>query len=81
MIDFISIVLTQQKNIFCPVGYGKSPSCNGCNRVEFMKSVLDNIIGDSVKPVIVSPSMSGGWSLPFIKEYQGIFNEYRLTEV
>lgn len=46
-----------------------------------MKSVLDNIIGDSVKPVIVSPSMSGGWSLPFIKEYQGIFNEYRLTEV
>lgn len=52
-------------------GYGKSPSCNGCNHVEFMKSVLDNIIGDSAKPVIVSPSMSGGWSLPFIKEYQG----------
>ena len=78
----ISIVLIEPtKMTFFPVGYGKSPSCNGCNRVEFMKSVLDNVIGDSVKPVIVSPSMSGGWSLPFIKEYQGIFYEYLLIEV
>ena len=69
------------KIIFFRLGYGNSPSCNGCNRVEFMKSVLDNVIGDSVKPVIVSPSMSGGWSLPFIKEYQGIFYEYWLIEV
>ena len=69
------------KIMFFLVGYGKSPSCNGCNHVEFMKSVLDNIIGDSAKPVIVSPSMSGGWSLPFIKEYQGIFYEYRFIEV
>ncbi len=40
-----------------------------------MKKVLDDIIGESVKPVIVSPSMSGGWSLPFIKGHQGIIRD------
>ena len=40
-----------------------------------MKKVLDDIIGESVNPVIVSPSMSGGWSLPFIKGHQGIIRD------
>ena len=53
------------------LGYGNTPDCQGCNKQEFMKKVLDDVIGESVKPVIVSPSMSGGWSLPFIKKYQG----------
>ena len=53
------------------IGYGKTPDCNGCNKVDFITKVFDNILGASVRPVIVSPSMSGGWSLPFIKEHQG----------
>ena len=58
------------------IGYGNTPSCNGCNKVDFMVNVFDNILGASVRPVIVSPSMSGSWSLPFIKEHQGNILRY-----
>jgi len=57
-------------------GFGKTPDCNRCDRVDFMRSVLDNIIGNSIKPVIVSPSMSGGWSLPFIEKNQDLIRGF-----
>ena len=53
------------------IGYGNTPDCNGCNKADFIANIFDNILGASVRPVIVSPSMSGSWSLHFIKEHQG----------
>ena len=63
------------------IGYGNTPDCNGCNKALFLKLVFDNIVGfdrilgETTKAVIVSPSMSGSWSLPFIKKHQGILEE------
>ena len=62
-------------------GYGNTPDCNGCNKARFLKLVFDNIVGfdrilgEITKAVIVSPSMSGSWSLPFIQKHQGIMEE------
>ena len=70
-----TVYVSNQYDFIVILGFGKTPDCNRCDRVDFMKSVLDNIIGDSVKPVIVSPSMSGGWSLPFIEKHQGIVSK------
>lgn len=44
-------------------GYGKSQSINFPRR-EFLLELLDGIQCD--RPILVSPSMSGGYSLPFI---------------
>ena len=71
-----NVSVSNQYNFIFILGFGKTPDCNRCDRVDFMRSVLDNIIGNSIKPVIVSPSMSGGWSLPFIEKNQGIISKY-----
>ncbi|MBP0018691.1 MAG: alpha/beta hydrolase [Cyanobacteria bacterium SBLK] len=47
-------------------GYGNSQSINFPRR-EFLLELLQGIQCD--RPVLVSPSMSGGYSLPFIAEY------------
>ena len=69
------VYVSYQYDFIFILGFGKTPDCNRCDRVDFMKSVLNDIMGDSVKPVIVSPSMSGGWSLPFIEKHQGIVSK------
>lgn len=40
-------------------GHGKTPVCNGCNKVDFMENVFDNILGASVRHVIVSHQCLG----------------------
>lgn len=47
-------------------GYGNSPR-NNANRAVFMESLLSSLTPD-VKPVVVSPSMSGGFILPLLKK-------------
>ena len=67
-------------------GYGNTPDCNGCNKALFLKLVFDNIVGfdrilgETTKAVIVSPSMSGSWSLPFIQKHQGIIEDLHIRQ-
>ena len=44
-------------------GYGKSENITG-NRAQFLPKLLDKLNLD--QPVLISPSMSGGYSLPFV---------------
>ena len=68
------------------IGYGNTPDCNGCNKALFLKLVFDNIVGfdrilgETTKAVIVSPSMSGSWSLPFIQKHQGSMKELHIRQ-
>lgn len=48
-------------------GYGKTPSIVGLSPESFLLELINKLKLD--RPVIVSPSMSGGYSLPFIIKY------------
>ena len=50
-------------------GFGETPSYSG-DRGEFLDDVIKRLCGD-VKPVLVSPSMAGSFSLPLIERDQG----------
>jgi abhydrolase domain-containing protein 14 len=47
-------------------GFGKSPKVDVEDRGQFMADLIKS--GDLGKPVIVSPSMSGSFALPFLLE-------------
>ncbi len=50
-------------------GFGETPSYSG-DRGDFLDEIIGSLCGD-VKPVLVSPSMSGSFSLPLIEKNQG----------
>ncbi|XP_015914500.1 putative protein-lysine deacylase ABHD14B [Parasteatoda tepidariorum] len=47
--------------------YGKSPAIENLNRGEFLDSVIKTL--NLKNPVIISPSMSGSFSLPYLLEH------------
>lgn len=54
-------------------GYGKTEGCNTdqCrDKKEYLREVLSKVTG--VKPIIVSPSFSGTYSMPFMVKYQDL---------
>jgi len=53
-------------------GYGNSPR-NNADRAVFMESLLNTLTPD-VRPVVVSPSMSGGFILPLLKKSPGLLS-------
>jgi len=48
-------------------GYGKSGRWTGGDRGAFLGAVIDTLSPD-VAPVLVSPSMSGGWAVPLLAD-------------
>ena len=48
-------------------GYGKSGRWSGGDRGAFLGAVIDTLSPD-VAPVLVSPSMSGGWAVPLLAD-------------
>ena len=63
-----------QINLFF-LGHGKTKSCSSCEkegRGTFLNKAINQIIGDNASVIIVSPSFSGSYSLPFLEKYQGI---------
>ena len=61
-------------------GYGKTGGgLDGQKRGEYLGSVISSLSPDS-RPVLVSPSMSGSFAVPMLKQVGGrmvqVFNKY-----
>ena len=55
-------------------GYGKSASSSSGNPSNFLAELIESV--KLTKPIVVSPSMSGGYSLPAIASYPDKFSGF-----
>ena len=49
-------------------GYGNTKN-QADNKGEFLFAFLNAVVGDDVKPVVVTPSMSGSFIIPLLQEH------------
>lgn len=60
--------ITVYEYLYCHItGYGKSSEGEPGDKADFLQELLLKL--EATKPILISPSMSGSYSIPFVIKY------------